>query len=162
MALTKEYIKSQVKKILPIGETDIYDDQLDILVGGAVSKLVSEGLDNGAEDKEGNAIFTDADNHNVLLLKIAVILGKGTGLTGTAGGIILGIEIQNDLLTQKIGQTDTVAVLIEKYGTGACCTLVKGKNVFFHGFLPYILEMSQSAISAWTLFLSFSLIISWR
>lgn len=64
MALTKEYIKSQVKKILPIGETDIYDDQLDILVGGAVSKLVSEGLDNGAEDKEGNAIFTEGDNRS--------------------------------------------------------------------------------------------------
>lgn len=64
MALTKEYIKSQVKKILPLGETDIYDDQLDILVGGAVSKLISEGLDNSAEDKEGNAIFTEGDNRS--------------------------------------------------------------------------------------------------
>lgn len=62
MALTNQYIKDQVKKILPIGETDIFDDQLDILVGGAVSKLISEGLDNNAEDKEGNAIFTEGDN----------------------------------------------------------------------------------------------------
>ena len=58
MALTRDYIKSQVKKILPIGETDIYDDQLDILVGGAVSKLISEGLDNAAQ-ADGEDLFTE-------------------------------------------------------------------------------------------------------
>lgn len=63
MALTKEYIISQVKKILPIGETDIYDDQLDILVGGAVSKLVSEGLDNAAK-AGGEDLFTEGDNRS--------------------------------------------------------------------------------------------------
>ena len=63
MALTREYIKSQVKKILPIGETDIYDDQLDILVGGAVSKLISEGLDNAAQ-AGGEDLFTEGDNRS--------------------------------------------------------------------------------------------------
>ena len=62
MALTNEYIKSQVKKILPLGETDLYDDQLDILVGGAISKMVSEGLDVEAKDKQGNEIFTEGNN----------------------------------------------------------------------------------------------------
>ena len=55
--LTNDYIKTQVKKILPIGDTDIFDDQLDILVGGAVSKLHSEGIDMLAKDKQGEYIF---------------------------------------------------------------------------------------------------------
>ena len=63
MALTRDYIKSQVKKILPIGETDIYDDQLDILVGGAVSKLISEGLDNAAQ-ADGEDLFTEGGDRS--------------------------------------------------------------------------------------------------
>ena len=62
MALTNNYIKSQVMKILPIGETNIFDDQLDILVGGAISKLESEGVDVNAKDRAGNDIFTDNSN----------------------------------------------------------------------------------------------------
>lgn len=62
MALTNQYIKDQVKKILPIGETDIFDDQLEILVGGALSKLISEGLDVEAKDKEGNDLFNEGEN----------------------------------------------------------------------------------------------------
>lgn len=61
-ALTNSYIKTQVKKILPIGDTTIFDDQLDILVGGAVSKLVSEGLDIDAKDKQGNYLFQEGEN----------------------------------------------------------------------------------------------------
>ena len=63
-ALTNDYIKTQVKKILPIGDTTIFDDQLDILVGGAVSKLVSEGLDRDAVDRDGNMLFTQGDNRS--------------------------------------------------------------------------------------------------
>lgn len=62
MALTNQYIKDQIKKILPIGETDIFDDQLEILVGGALSKLISEGLDVEAKDKEGNDLFNEGEN----------------------------------------------------------------------------------------------------
>lgn len=64
MALTNQYIKDQAKKILPLGETDIFDDQLDILVGGAISKLYSEGLDVNAQDTEGNDIFAEGDNRS--------------------------------------------------------------------------------------------------
>jgi len=60
--LTNQYIESQVKKILPIGETDIFDDQLEILVGGAISKLISEGLDVEAKDRDGNYLFNEGDN----------------------------------------------------------------------------------------------------
>lgn len=62
MALTNQYIKDQIKKILPIGETDIFDDQLEILVGGALSKLISEGLDVEAKDKQGNDLFNEGEN----------------------------------------------------------------------------------------------------
>jgi len=60
--LTNQYIESQVKKILPIGDTDIFNDQLEILVGGSISKLISEGLDIDAKDSSGNNIFTEGDN----------------------------------------------------------------------------------------------------
>lgn len=60
--LTNSYIKTQVKKILPIGDTDIFDDQLDILVGGAVSKLVSEGVDVQARTKGNEYIFQEGGN----------------------------------------------------------------------------------------------------
>lgn len=61
-ALSRDYIKTQAKKILPIDETDIFDDQLDILVGGAISKLDSEGLDIAAKDKNDDYIFTEENN----------------------------------------------------------------------------------------------------
>lgn len=57
--LTNAYIKTQLKKILPIGDTEIFDDQLDILIGGAVSKLISEGVDINATDREGNYFFEE-------------------------------------------------------------------------------------------------------
>lgn len=60
--LTNNYIKTQVKKILPIGDTTIFNDQLDILVGGAVSKMLSEGIDKEAKDKEGNYIFQEGND----------------------------------------------------------------------------------------------------
>lgn len=60
--LTNAYVTKEVKKILPIGETYIFDDQLDILVGGAISKLVSEGIDINATDKDGNNIFEEGGN----------------------------------------------------------------------------------------------------
>ena len=60
--LTKDYVIKKVKTILPIGETDIFDDQLDILVGGAISKLVSEGIDIEAKDKNGDYLFQEDNN----------------------------------------------------------------------------------------------------
>lgn len=64
MALSNEYIQSQVIKVLPIGETDIFDDQLDILIGGAVSKMISEGVDVEAKDKEDNDLFVEGSNRS--------------------------------------------------------------------------------------------------
>lgn len=62
MALSNQYIKDQVVKILPIGDTNIFDDQLDILVGGSISKLESEGVDVNAKDKNEIDIFTEGSN----------------------------------------------------------------------------------------------------
>lgn len=60
--LTNQYIIEQVKKILPIADTDIFDDQLDVLVGGAISKLSSEGVDIYAQDRHGEYIFQTDNN----------------------------------------------------------------------------------------------------
>lgn len=55
--LNVEYIKTEVLKLLPIGNTDIYNDQLEVLVRGAISKLNGEGVRIDALDKQGNPIF---------------------------------------------------------------------------------------------------------
>jgi len=39
-------ITTDVKKVLPIYDTTLYDDQLTILVSAAMSKLLNEGIDN--------------------------------------------------------------------------------------------------------------------
>lgn len=44
--LNRSYIISKVKKLLPIDDTDLYDEELEIYVGGAISKLESEGISN--------------------------------------------------------------------------------------------------------------------
>lgn len=60
--LDNTYVMANVKKILPIGNTNLFDDQLDILVGGAINKLVGEGIDINAKDKDGNDIFEQGTN----------------------------------------------------------------------------------------------------
>lgn len=56
------YIMTNVKKLLPLGNTEIFDDQLDILIGGAINKLIGEGIDINAKDKGGNDIFVPGSN----------------------------------------------------------------------------------------------------
>ena len=53
------YVMTQVKQILPLGDTDIYDDKMYILIGGAISKLRIEGVPIDAKDKDGNYFFTE-------------------------------------------------------------------------------------------------------
>ena len=43
---TIDQIKNDVKQVLPIYDTDLYDDQLSIIVSGAMNKLKIEGVDN--------------------------------------------------------------------------------------------------------------------
>lgn len=43
---TTDQIIADVKKVLPIYNTSLYNDQLTILVGGAMNKLANEGIDN--------------------------------------------------------------------------------------------------------------------
>ena len=56
------YIMTNVKKLLPLGNTEIFDDQLDILIGGAINKLLGEGIDINAKDKNGADIFEQGSN----------------------------------------------------------------------------------------------------
>lgn len=54
--LSSNYLQRKVKVLLGIDDTDLYDERLDILVGGAVNKLKSEGIENGdmfVEPSEG-------------------------------------------------------------------------------------------------------------
>ena len=59
--LTLQYIETQLKEILPIEADDTYhfDKPLDIIVSGAISKMISEGIDIEAKDKNGNYIFQE-------------------------------------------------------------------------------------------------------
>ena len=62
--LTNSYIKAKVKTILPLGDTDIYDEKLDIFIGGAISKLRTEGVPIDAKDKAGNYFFQEGSNES--------------------------------------------------------------------------------------------------
>lgn len=61
--LSEDYVFEKVKTILPMGDTDLFDDQLRLLVSGAISKMRIEGADIDAVDKEGEFLFQD---NNVL------------------------------------------------------------------------------------------------
>lgn len=64
-AITLDYIMPRVKELLPFinGEEELYDNQLDILISGAIGKLRGEGIDIEAKDKEGDYIFQE-DTYN--------------------------------------------------------------------------------------------------
>lgn len=53
--LSNEYIRDKVVTLLPI-DSDMYEAQLDILVGGAISKLLNEGIINDFTEGENNAL----------------------------------------------------------------------------------------------------------
>lgn len=44
--LSNTFLKNNIKILLGIDDTDLYDARLDILIGGAVSKLQNEGVPN--------------------------------------------------------------------------------------------------------------------
>lgn len=46
MALQVNTILAKLKQILPIGNTNVYDEQLEILIRSSISKLNSEGVEN--------------------------------------------------------------------------------------------------------------------
>lgn len=44
--LSNNFLMQKVKVYLGIDDTELYDEKLDILIGGGVSKLASEGVPN--------------------------------------------------------------------------------------------------------------------
>ena len=59
-----------------------------------------------------HGILTDSDHHHVQRLEFLVSPRKGAGLTGAAGGIIPGIEIEHHGFPREIRHRNGVAVLI--------------------------------------------------
>ncbi len=59
-----------------------------------------------------NRVFTDSDNYHIFGLKVLISTGKSTRLPRTSGSVILGIEIQYNLLAQKVGQANGIAILV--------------------------------------------------
>ena len=53
--LKNDYIINNVMKLLPI-DSALYEDQIKILVGGAINKLKNEGVENSFE-KDTNEAF---------------------------------------------------------------------------------------------------------
>ena len=55
--LSNSYLQEKVKILLGIEDTTLYDARLEMLVGGAVAKLESEGVDNDfSEPAEGESL----------------------------------------------------------------------------------------------------------
>ena len=64
------------------------------------------------------AVLADTEDYGTLLLNLRVSLGKAAGLLRTAGGVILRVEIENDLLAPVILQGMGLAVLIRQSEIG--------------------------------------------
>lgn len=62
--LTKEVVKAKVLDILPVVDAETMDNMLDILVGGAISKLRREGVPINAKYPNGEPYFTDGTGTN--------------------------------------------------------------------------------------------------
>lgn len=52
--LSNSYLQNKVKVLLSIEDTTLYDARLEILVGGAVSKLENEGIENDFNEPAEN------------------------------------------------------------------------------------------------------------
>lgn len=44
--LSNDYLMEKVKLLLNIDDTDMYDERIELLIGGAISKLENEGIPN--------------------------------------------------------------------------------------------------------------------
>lgn len=61
--LSMDFIKTKVIELLPITFNELYDTQLEILIGGAINKLKNEGVPINAKDKCGNLFFTECEDN---------------------------------------------------------------------------------------------------
>lgn len=52
------------------------------------------------------AIRADAEHHRIFFFDVEVVIAKAACLLGSAGGIVFGIEIQNDAPAAKIAELD--------------------------------------------------------
>lgn len=59
MALQVNTILGKLKQILPIGNTNIYDEQLKLLIQSSMSKLNSEGVENMYDEPTEAKPLTD-------------------------------------------------------------------------------------------------------
>ena len=74
--LSSTFLQRKVKVLLGIDDTDLYDERLDILVGGAVNKLKSEGIENDdmfVEPDEGETM-TDLVKDYLICISYQVAL----------------------------------------------------------------------------------------
>lgn len=51
--LSTNYLMEKTKVLLGIDDTDLYDERLDILIGGAINKLANEGVANDDRFADG-------------------------------------------------------------------------------------------------------------
>ena len=78
----------------------------------------------------GRAVTADTDDNGILFTEAAVCGGKGAGLPGAAGVVVLRLEIAHDLMTSESGEGDGVSVLV---GQGEIGGGIAGLQ---HGFIP--------------------------
>ena len=52
--LSNDYIVENITKLLPV-DSSLYEDQLNVIVGGAINKMKNEGVDNIFDEGTGEA-----------------------------------------------------------------------------------------------------------
>src|SRR5690606_581288 len=59
------------------------------------------------------AVRAHAQDHSVLLLDSRVVVAEATGLARAARGVVLGVEVEDNLLAAEVAQLDLLALVID-------------------------------------------------
>ena len=65
-----------------------------------------------------NGVFADADDDDIAFFKFLKESGKGARLTGAAGSVVFGVEVENYFLSREVGGRNHISVLIRQRKNG--------------------------------------------
>ena len=61
------------------------------------------------------AIYADAEYGDLMFFESLDVVAETTGFFDTAGGLVFGVKIDNQLLSLKIGQLDRLSILVIEF-----------------------------------------------
>ena len=66
----------------------------------------------------GGAVHADAHDGVALLAQFAVVVAQAASLSRAAGGVVFGVEIEDEFLSTELTEADLLSVLIDAQNLG--------------------------------------------